>query len=97
MNNYGEGIQDNKKEAAKYLQMSVGKRNDVAITNYVEANKYNKMFADKGNENRMRYYALMNYIGDGIPENRAEASKYFKMAADKGDLESKIFYAGLNS
>ena len=57
--------------------------------NLLEAVRYFKMGADKGNVRAMKNYAYMLMNGIGIPVNKVEAYRYLKMAKNNGNPETK--------
>ena len=44
----------------------------------------------------MNCYAIINYKGDKISQNKEEAALYYKISADKGYAHSIHLYADMN-
>ena len=96
----GDGIEVNKKEAAKYFKASSEKGNinsmyyyakilfeqNETISKIEEAVYYIKTSADKGNVDSMLQYGIMLLNGNGVQINKQDAEKYLKNAADLGKL-----------
>jgi TPR repeat protein len=104
---YGEGVDRDLSEAARYYKMAADQGLAIAQNNYAfclqegegvdknlsEAAVYYKMAADQGFAAGQYNYASCLEKGSGVSKNLSEAVRYYKMAADQGVANAQNNYA----
>lgn len=103
----GEGVPQNKEEAAKLYRLVADKGVAIAMVqlggmyfqgqglpqSYEEAMRWYRRAADLGHAKSQFNVGAMYDSGQGVPQNNEEAMKWYRRAADQGDSDAKIALA----
>ncbi len=103
--NYGEGLNKNAREAAKWYRRAAEQGNAAAQSNlgslyeegqgveedWVEAAKWYRRSAEQGHAAGLFSLGRAYQFGIGVPQSRREAVRWFDLAGDKGHDQANYF------
>jgi hypothetical protein len=103
MYNYGQGVNQNYEEAAKWYRLAADQGNAdgqyrlgliYAIgqgvkQNYEEAAKWYRLAAEQGNSDAQYLLGILYAVGQGIEKDLKEAAKWYHRAAEQGNSNAQ--------
>ena len=100
---YGEGVGQNKREAAKWYRLAAEQGYANAQNNLgwmyfygegvqqdkQEAAKWYRLAAEQGNAGAQNNLGWMYFYGEGVGQNKREAIKWYRLAAEQGNATAQ--------